>query len=152
MPRVLSMLSAMRMLRALFLGALLSAACASHSLPPRTLLKADLEAMREAVATTVSDASRATRLNQAINGVEAQLVSFGKVAGTFYADMSALNSRPDATRAEFDSLVDQFEKQRIATRKRLLELHLEMTAATTAHEWKVLFPYERALLKVPPES
>jgi hypothetical protein len=48
-----------------------------------------------------------------------------------------------------DSLFRTFDEKRVAIRKRLIELHLQMTAATTAGEWKALFPYERALLKFP---
>jgi hypothetical protein len=136
----------------MLIGALLVAACASQSLPPRRLLEADLEAMREAVATTVPDADRAARVNEAIDGLETQLLSFETLVRTFRTDVIAHNSRPDATRAEFDSLFKLFDEQRIAIRKRLFELHLQMTAATTAAEWKVLFPYERALLRVPREG
>jgi hypothetical protein len=133
----------------MLVGALLIAACASQPVPPRGLLKADLEAMREAVAATVPDASRAADVNEAINGLEAQLLSFENLTRNFRADVIALNARPDVTRAELDSLFRTFDEKRVAIRKRLIELHLQMTAATTAGEWKALFPYERALLKFP---
>jgi hypothetical protein len=105
--------------------------------------------MREAVAATVPDASRAADVNEAINGLEAQLLSFENLTRNFRADVIALNARPDVTRAELDSLFRTFDEKRVAIRKRLIELHLQMTAATTAGEWKALFPYERALLKFP---
>ena len=39
-------------------------ACASHHLPPKEILEANLEAMQEAVSAKVPDAQRAARLNQ----------------------------------------------------------------------------------------
>ena len=132
----------------LWLATLLCAACASHRLPPEDLAKADLEAMREAVVTQISDAPRAARLNRAIDGIDMQMRTFAAAARSFQDNVQALNSRPDATRAEFDTLIEQFDTQRSAVRKALLELHFDMISATTAEEWKHLSPYERAVLGV----
>ncbi len=49
---------------------------------------------------------------------------------------------------ELDTLIEQFDAQRAAVRKRLLELHFDILAATTAEERKHLSPYERAVLGV----
>lgn len=141
-----------RTLRVSLAAALMCSACASHhQLPPQAQLKAEIEAMRKAVAETVPDAQRAARLDKAINGYETELLAFEKQVDTFRSKVEALNSRPDATRAEFDTLVGGSDQQRIATRTRLVELHAEMIAATTAEEWKGLAKYERAVLSVPPD-
>jgi hypothetical protein len=132
----------------LWLSTLLCAACASHPLPPEELAKANLEAMREAVAIEVPDASRAARLNQAIDGMDDQMREFAAAAHAFQENVRALNARPDATRAEFDTLVERFDTQRSTARKRLLELHFDLIAATTDEEWKRLSPYEKAVLGV----
>jgi predicted nucleic acid-binding Zn-ribbon protein len=130
---------------------LLSAACASrHHLPPQADLRAQIEAMREAVAEKVPDAQRAARLEKAIDGYEMQLLSFGTALDAFRAKVQMLNSRHDATRPEFDTLVNGFDRERIAVRTRLLELHQEMIAATTDAEWKELAKRERDVLSVPP--
>jgi len=69
-----------------------------------------------------------------------------RYVGIYQSNIRALNARPDATRSEFDTLVEQFDKQRITVRSRLLELHSQMIAATTEAEWKELSPYEQRLL------
>ena len=127
---------------------LLCGACASHRdhLTPQELLKANIESMHEAVPTRIADPTRAARVNEAIDGLRQQLLSFQAVQTTYRSNIRALNARADATRTEFETLVDQFDKQRLAFRGRLFELHSEMIAATTAAEWKELSPYEQRLL------
>jgi len=123
-------------------------ACASHHehLPPQELLKANIEAMQEAVPSKISDPARAARVNKAIDALRQQLLSFDSVQATFRSNTRALNARPDATRSEFETLVKQFDEKRIAVRRRFFELHSEMIAATTEAEWKDLSPYEQRLL------
>ena len=127
---------------------LLCGACASHRehLTPQELLKANIESMQEAAPTRIADPARAARVNEAIDGLRQQLLSFDAVQATYRSNLRALNARPDATRTEFETLVDQFDKQRIAFRTRLFELHSQMIAATTEAEWKELSPYEQRLL------
>jgi hypothetical protein len=135
-----------RVLRTLgFATALNLAGCAHYHLPPKEML-ANLEAMQEAVATKVPDAQRAARVNKAIDGLGEQLRPFEAVRTTFQSNFRALNCRPDATRVEFDTLVEQFNQQRVAFRASLYGLHAEMIAATTTEEWKGLSSYERAAL------
>ena len=142
----------LRILSAWVVALLTCVACASrHELPPKAELQAQIESMREAVAEKVRDAPRAARLTKAIDGYETELLSFGTAFKTFRVKLLTLNSRPDATRAEFDALADAFARERIATRTRLIKLHLEMIAATTGDEWKGLAKHERAVLSVPPE-
>jgi len=127
---------------------LLCGACASHHehLTPQELLKANIESMQEAAPTRIADSTRAARVNEAIEELRQQLLSFDAVQATYRSNIRALNARPDATRTEFETLVVEFDKQRIAFRTRLFELHSEMIAATTDAEWKELSPYEQRLL------
>ena len=130
---------------------LICAACASrHALPPKSEFRAEVEAMREVVATKVRDEQRVARLNEAIDGFDAEAVSFSKALTVFRANLEALNSRPDATRDQFDSLIEAFDRERVATRARLIELHRQMIGATTAAEWKDLAQHERKMLSVTP--
>jgi len=101
--------------------------------------------MRVAVTKHVSDAGRAARVNEAVDGVEVQLLSIQKLVTSFHSEALALNARPDATRADFVTLVQQIDKQRLDARTNLINLHLKMTANTTADEWKELAGYERAI-------
>jgi hypothetical protein len=92
----------MRLLSVSLLAASLCIGCASrHHLPPEGQLRAEIEAMREAVSSEIPDAQRAARLDKAIDGYEAELLAFVKQTNTFRSKLVALNSRPDATRAEF---------------------------------------------------
>ena len=136
----------MNTLRTLLIAMLLCAACASHHLPPKELLQANLEAMQEAVTAKVPDTQRAARLNKSINDLGQQLLSFRAVRDRFQSDVLALNARPDVIRGELEARIAQFDKQRVAIRTRVFELHSELIAATTPEEWKGLFPYERAVL------
>jgi hypothetical protein len=96
-------------------------ACASRyeHMPPQELLKANIEAMQAAVPAKVSDLVRAARVGQAIDALRQQLVSFDAIQATFQSNIRVLNARPDATRSEFETLVERFDKQRIAVRSRL---------------------------------
>jgi len=125
---------------------LLCAACANHRLPPKELVEADIEAMQEAVAAKIPDAQRAARLNMSISQLRQQLLTFQAERDRFQFDLLELNGRPDATRPQLEARIEQFDEQRVATRARVFELHSEMLAASTAEEWKALFPYERAVL------
>jgi hypothetical protein len=107
--------------------------------------------MREAVPAQVADPQRAARLNKAIDDLEKQLLSFDGVHRTYQSNVVALNARPDATRVEFETLTENFGKERIAFRNRVFELHAEMIEATTAEEWKALYRYEHNLLAASPE-
>jgi hypothetical protein len=136
----------MNFLRTYGLVIVMCAACASHHLPPKEVLEANLEAMQEAVSAKVPDTQRASRLNKSITVMGQQLLSFRAVRDRFQSDILALNARPDVTRTELESRIGEFEKERLAIRAQVFELHSELIAATTAEEWKGLFPYERAVL------
>jgi hypothetical protein len=136
----------MRTLRTPVIAILLCGACASHHLPPKEILEANLEAMQEAVNARVADTRRAARLNKSINDLGQQLLSFRAVRDRFQSDVLALNARPDVTRPELEARIAQFDQQRVAIRTRVFELHSELVAASTPEEWKGLFPYERAVV------
>jgi hypothetical protein len=104
--------------------------------------------MQEAVTAKVPESQRAARLNKSITALGQELVSFRSVRDRFESDLLALNARPDVTRPELEARIGQFEKERVAIRTRVFELHSELIAATTPEEWKGLFPYERAVLTV----
>src|SRR5215813_6057780 len=122
----------MKSVRAYGLAILMCAACASHHLPPKELLQANLEAMQEAVAAKIPDTQRVARLNKSINDLGQQLISFRAVRDRFQADLLALNARPEVSRPELETRIAQFEKERVAIRARVFELHSELIAATTA--------------------
>lgn len=107
-----------------------------------------MEAMHEAAGLEVHDAQRAAQLNQAIDALEAQLLAVDELGASARADVLALNSRPDATAAEFEALEARYDARRRSLRASLIEVHLRLIDATTAEEWKKLARYERNALTV----
>jgi chromosome segregation ATPase len=136
----------MRVLCACLLVAALTGCVHHDHLSAKELLEADLEAMQEAVVANVPDSERVARLNESIDSLGQQLFSFEADRKRFESDLLTLNARPDATRAELEARIGQFDEKRVAIRASVFELHAALIAATTAEEWKKLFPYERAVL------
>jgi hypothetical protein len=140
----------MKALRTTAIAVIMCAACASHhGASSQDRLTADLQELHEAVTLNVDDGQRAARLQSSIVALGQQMRSFGTLRQTFQSRFLALNARPDATRAEFDSLIEGFDKQRAAIRASVFRLHAEIIAATTDKEWKTLSYYERKLLTDP---
>ena len=139
----------MKTLRASVVAVLLCTACASHHATPQDRLTADLQELQQAVTINVGDGQRAARLKSSIDELGEQLRAFVAASDSFQSSFLRLNARPDATRAQFTSLIDGFDKQRAAIRARVFQLHSEMIAATTEKEWKSLAYYERKLLTDP---
>ena len=137
------------MLRASVMLAIVCSACASHHTSPQDRLTADLQELQEAVTVNVGDGQRAARLKSSIDELGQQLRAFVAASNAFQSNFLTLNARPDATRAQFTSLIDGFDQQRAAIRARVFQLHSEMIAATTEKEWESLSYYERKLLTDP---
>jgi hypothetical protein len=122
------------------------AGCAGKSQPPREKIARALQEMSWEVDRQVVDAQRAGRLQQAIDGLDADLGELQEVSETLRSSLRALNANPDATRAEFDRLLDGFDADRRRLRDRVLRHHLELLAATSADEWARLSRHERDAL------
>jgi septal ring factor EnvC (AmiA/AmiB activator) len=139
-----------KLLHASAISLVMCAACASHhAASPQDRLTANLQELQEAVTINVGDGQRAARLKTSVDELGQQLRSFEALRKTFQSDFLALNSRPDGTRGEFESLIDRFAKQGTEIRARVFELHFEMISATTDKEWKTLSYYERKVLTDP---
>jgi len=102
--------------------------------------------MNEAVPKAVTDANRAAIVQASIGRLESELVGFRTTLDNFEMDLRLLNARRDVQRAQIVERLDQFDAERKAARSRVLDIHLQMTAATTADEWKQLAKHERAAL------
>ncbi|QJR10592.1 hypothetical protein DSM104443_01656 [Usitatibacter rugosus] len=102
--------------------------------------------MSEAVPRTVTDANRAAIVQASIGRLESELVGFRTTLENFELDLRMMNARRDVQRSQLAERLDQFDLERKAARTRVLDIHLQMTAATTAEEWKHLSKYERAAL------
>lgn len=102
--------------------------------------------MSEAVPKTVTDANRAAIVQASIGRLESELVGFRATLDTFEMDLRILNARREVQGSQLAERLDQFDAERKAARSRVLDIHLQITAATTPDEWKQLAKYERAAL------
>jgi hypothetical protein len=133
---------------ALVAAALLTACASQSKQAPQQSIPGQVAAMQEAIGKVISDPDRARRAAGAVGGIGDQLLSFQTLANQYRTRLLALNARSDATRPEFESLLGQYDAQRLRGWGRLLTLHSELIADTTADEWQALAPRERALLSV----
>ena len=137
-------------MRPVLLGAVAAAialgACAGKSQPPRQKIAHALQEMSEDVARQVPEPARAARLQQSIDGLDADLNELQGAADALNARLRALNANPDATRAEFVQLLDDFDADRRRLRERVLRHHFELLGATSADEWAQLSRHERDAL------
>src|SRR5262245_28006344 len=120
-------------------AALLAAAlagCAGNQPSARDTISGELKDMREAAMQRIADSQRAARARRSIDGLEVELLAFEETVANLRFQVRTLNARPDATRAEFDALLERFGAQRSAVRSRILARHFDLIAATTPEEWK----------------
>jgi molybdenum-dependent DNA-binding transcriptional regulator ModE len=123
--------------------------CASRSqATPQQRIHGAVDAMQEAIGKVIADPERARRAQGALTGITDELLAFEELAVRYRTRLLELNARSDATRAEFESLLGEYDAQRVKARHQLLTLHAELIADTTAEEWQALAPRERALLSV----
>ncbi len=130
----------------LSLFAVLCFGCVSHRHPADVEIKGNLEAMREALPLHVGDPAKSAVIARAIDGLREQLVAFETLNKQFHSDAIALNARPEATRVEFEALLQKYDTGRVVVRSEVERLHFQMIEATTSEEWKGLAKYERAAL------
>src|SRR5262245_40023124 len=122
------------------------AACAGNKASQREAIESDMRALHEAATGRIEDPQRAARAHRAIDGLGVELLALEETIANLRFQMRTLNARPDATRAEFDALLDAIDARHRAVRGRVLARHFELTGATTAEEWKDLWRHERDAL------
>lgn len=130
-------------IRMLLLAATMLAGCAGHDTPARDTVTRELAAMSRKAGEQVPDAGRAARLQQAIDGLGAELIAFHDAYADISVELRELNADPAASRAQFEALLEQFEVKHRQLRERILQRHFELIALTSPAEWKALAPHER---------
>jgi len=125
--------------------ALALAACAAKP-SARDAIADELEEMRAEASQHIQDPRRAAQVLESIEGLKGELFALEEAIANVKFGLRTLNAKPDATRADFDALLDGFEAERNAVRARILSRHFELIAATTEDEWKRLWPHERDAL------
>lgn len=123
------------------------AGCSMVDRTPEQRLAHEVQALRLAMPAHVADRARAAHLIDAVDALGADLDEFAQVYATLRARLVETNARPDATRAELDDVLTEFDTRRKALRSRVLQRHQALVAATTADEWRALAPHERRALE-----
>jgi hypothetical protein len=118
----------------------------ADKLEPRQKIARALQEMSGEVPQQVPDPQRQQRLQDAITGLDGDLGSFESALEGMRSELRAVNARPDATRAEIERVLDDFDAKRKTIRERVLQHHFAMIAATTDDEWHQLSHYERDAL------
>jgi len=122
------------------------AGCAANKPSARDAIANDLEEMRAEAAQRIKDPRRAAQTLESIEGLKEALFALEEAIANARFQLRTLDARPEATRAEFDALLDAFEARHRAARERVLARHFELIAATTEDEWKALWRHERDAL------
>lgn len=133
-----------RALLCLLLAAMaIAGGCSGHHATRAENVAGALDGMRAAARIHVDDLGRRAILLEALDGMQADLAGFDAAIEDARVRVRALNARPDATRAEFDALLDELDIARKAARDRVLRRHFDMVAITEPGEWSVLSTHER---------
>jgi len=121
------------------------AGCSSSKTAPEAV-SGNLEKMRSAATKHVDDAQRRAGLLRSIDGLQVDLDALRRVDFDTMTQIRALNTQPDVSRAVMQAALDDLDQKRREARERVVQHHFEMTALTTAAEWKELAGLERKAL------
>lgn len=127
-------------------AAALACGCAGHKESQADESAKAVQAVRDEVERVVADAGRREKALAAVHRFEAELKTFSVTVATFQQSLHVLNADPDATRAQFNDLIGPFEAERKVTRARLVQIHAELLAATTAEEWRSIAKREAEIV------
>jgi hypothetical protein len=121
--------------------------CTTREIPQADVVGGKLKAVREEILRVVPDARRQAQLRQAVDRMERELDDFDRAISALSTASRALNADPDASRAQFQELVDRFESRSRPIRERVTRVHFDLLALATADEWKSIARHERDALE-----
>ena len=121
--------------------------CTTREIPQADVVGGKLKAVREEILRVVPDARRQAQLRRAVDRMERELHDFDQAISALSTASRALNADPDASRAQFQGLVDRFESRSRPIRERVTRAHFDLLALTTADEWKSIARHERDALE-----
>lgn len=91
--------------------------------------------LREEVRLTIDDADREGAVLTIVDQLQVDFVNVRRLAEQRRESLRALNSNYDATREQFEELLDDFSRQREAGHARFREARKAFREATTTEEW-----------------
>jgi hypothetical protein len=132
---------------ATLVGLVLLASCATlKQAPDPAKVEAKIAAAREQelalVRATVADAGRAERFMELLRERDRLFEKHARLLMAHREKMAVLAADYDARREDFEVLLADFNRQRVAAQKDTIDLVVAMKAATTADEWKTLSKFQ----------
>lgn len=100
------------------------------------------ELMRDSVNRFIKDPSTRDELLVLIGEMEKVFQGHTLVFADFMDTFRTLYRDHDTPREAMDDVLHAYKARRQETRERILELHMKMTALTTAKEWRKIVEYE----------
>lgn len=129
------------------LALLFSIACHSTPKTPKATIDENIESMRAAIAKAVADPQKVAALDQEVDRLVRLLQEMNASTILFSRRIQALNSKYEATEAEFGKLFEHFEQDRVRIRDEVVDVHFAMLAQTNAAEWKQISDHEKEALR-----
>lgn len=94
--------------------------------------------LREAVSTSVPEGERRARMLGIVDQLETLNQRFDQETTDFVASYRKLNADYDATRAALEQLFSDYDAKRVKARNEALDLHFQLAALATTHEWDAI--------------
>ena len=132
---------------ATLVGLVLLASCATlKQAPDPAKVEAKIAAAREQelalVRATVADPGRAERFMELLRERDRLFEEHARLLMVHREQMAVLAADYDARREDFEALLADFNRQRVAAQKDTIDLVVAMKAATTVDEWKTLSKFQ----------
>jgi hypothetical protein len=100
--------------------------------------QADLEYDQAQIRSVVKDPERAEKLAGEISGFEKLLLARATAVKAYNSKIEVLNSKYSATRADYEVLIAQNDKDRSLFLQQAIAVRTQMAALTTDEEWEQL--------------
>jgi len=113
--------------------------------PPKSsseLVEAPIQEMRHAIEKTIPEAARQGQLLSVVDLLDGVLKEHATDLEALSRDLSGLNADYDSSREAFDKALSDFAQRAHSRKQRVLDLHFQMTALTSAEEWKPISKHE----------
>jgi capsule polysaccharide export protein KpsE/RkpR len=112
------------------------AACAGKGKSSATDVEAQaFEDLRSEIREVIDDPARAAEAIALVNALPDELSALRRDVADRKRRARQLNADYDASRADFEALAEQFNRERRAGRQRVLDEHREFLALVTPEEW-----------------
>jgi len=124
---------------------LLMNGCAHQPVSKEESRQRVLEEMRIYIRK-IPDPNRVEQLLVLVDALQQDLAELNRTVRKFRSDMRMLNANYDATRDDFDEILDDYNTTRKGKQREILTSYLKMKELTTPDEWKNLAKSEEKAL------